>query len=402
MYWGQPLRFNGEMLEVGAVRDVILEAQGEKSVYLSNSPEMQRLGVLYNGLLSYYLRDTDLYGDFKTANSALNRERPDGLYRYMLLNAGDSPSEYGAVGATLAWHNSLMSLYAAPAGGAGRADLYHHNYRNDRSYPEADIDRPLYVTVAAGKVSVTGTTPPGNSPIVPGSPSAGRQLSLGLAAFTTSTLRIEAPGMPATSSVELVVPPGYTAYRSALLSAPGYIRLLPTGETAGKRARIYVRWAHLEEYPGGLGKEPGLASDGAGLLAGVSASRAGDSISLSATYLNNRPEAVSQTLSLDIYGEGRGNSTHYGYWNFAAPLGVPLDLHLTLDAARKSLTLEPGSAARQTASVTGPTGDGSYTASLLVYENGQVSESFNDIFKFQIEAGKLTSFTPRSLPTQFR
>ena len=71
IYWGEPLRFNRDMIEVGAVREVIREAQGEKDVYVSNSPNMQRLGRLYNGLLSYYLRYTDLYGEFETANSRL-------------------------------------------------------------------------------------------------------------------------------------------------------------------------------------------------------------------------------------------------------------------------------------------------------------------------------------------
>src|SRR5205814_1786081 len=107
----------------------------------------------------------------------------------------------------------------------------------------------------------------------------------------------------------------------------------------------------------------------------------------------NRPQALGQTLSLDIYGEGRGNATHFGYWNFGVPFAVPLRLKLGFDPARKFVQIKEG-AAQQTASSAGNTGDGSYTASLLVYENGQVSETFNDIFKFEMKSGKLSSFTP--------
>jgi hypothetical protein len=399
LYWGEPLRFSREMLEVGGVRDIISKSGGDNSVYVSNSPNMQRLGMLYNGLLSYFLRDTDLYGRFLTANSGLDKERPDGVYRYSLLHADDNPAEYGMASAKLAWHNSLMSLYTLPAG-AERQDVYHHNYRSEGTYPVVSTQQPLTVTVNASQLRLSSARAEESSSD-PGNGSGSRQFSLGLAAFTTSTLRIETLDAPGGKPpVEVTVPPGYAVYRSGEVSAPAVLQLsvIPTGTTAGS---IYVRWAHLEEYTGAPGREPGLAAAGPGLLAGLSAVGGGGEVRVDISYLNNRPAAISQTLSLDIYGQGRGNPSHFGYWNLSVSPATPVNLALALDPVRKSVRLEnPGASIVD--EFKGDTGDGNYTASLLVYENGQVSEAFNDIFTFTIENGALASVKPRSLPPLFR
>ena len=405
-YWGEPLRFDRAMLEVGAVRNVIVNTQGKApGVYVSNSPNMQRLGRLYNGLLSYFLRDTDLYGKLDTANSTLNRERGDGLYEYSLLGADDSPSEYGVSGGRLVWSNSLVSLYSLQASGQ-RLDLFHHNYKGESNYPVVSAGKPLVMDVRANRIT---RAPDAHAPtpgeVTPTQVGAARQATLGLSAFTTATLSIEvlaAPGVSQVVSTTMVsVPPGYTAYRSASLMGTEVVRLsvIPGGASD----RVYIRWAHLETYKGLSGQEPGLASDGPGLLARVSAVQSNAEIVMGVDYLDNRPGAVSQTLSLDIYGSGRGGSAvHYGYWNFSVGAGAPLKAALRLDPVRKSLAIEGVTASALGASFAGATGDGRYTASLLVYENGHVSETFNDLFTFEISGGRLMSFKPRSLPPQFR
>ncbi|MFL5734764.1 MAG: hypothetical protein ACJ78Q_16530 [Chloroflexia bacterium] len=400
MYWGTPLRYDRPMLEVGAVRDVIRATGGEQSVYISNSPNMQRLGRLYNGLLSYFLRDTDLYGNFKTANSGLDRERPDGLYRYLLLNAADNPTEYGAApGASPTWRNSLMALYAFPPP-TGRPDLYHHNYRNDGKYPSV----PATLSVAGNRIDIQPGDQPQPAPARPHEP---LEVTLGLASFTTQTLQLRTTGEPASSARLITVPPGYSSLKSTALASGGSLSLpfaggVPLDGSGMPQNRTYITWAHLAKSEGSHDPEQGPVPGGPGLLAGVTSNKQGDTMAVSIDYLNNRPDVPSQTLSLDIYGEGRGSPVHYGYWNFAVPPATPLTLSLTLDPATKTLTPAPGTSATQTTSFTGPTGDGSYTASLLVYENGQLSESFNDIFKFELKSGKLASFTPRTLPPQFR
>src|SRR5205823_3533868 len=48
-YWGQPVRYDRAMVEAGAVRDVIgSPPPRDASVYISNSPNMQPLGRLFN------------------------------------------------------------------------------------------------------------------------------------------------------------------------------------------------------------------------------------------------------------------------------------------------------------------------------------------------------------------
>jgi hypothetical protein len=170
---------------------------------------------------------------------------------------------------------------------------------------------------------------------------------------------------------------------------------MPSGPTPA--SDVYVRWAHLAGSKSGLGIGP----DGPGLLLRLASSQQGDTISTTIDYLNNRPGAFSQTLSLDIYGAGRGNPAHYGYWNLSVPPNRAQSLALSLDPASKELTTQ-GEGIELAGSFKGQTGDGTYTASLLVYENGQVAETFNDMFTFTIDAGKLTAFTPRNLPPLFR
>jgi hypothetical protein len=172
---------------------------------------------------------------------------------------------------------------------------------------------------------------------------------------------------------------------------------------------IYIRWAHLETYSPTIGTATGLTSDSPGLLVRTESAAVGAlgtrqaTIRWGVSYMNNRPQAVSQTLSLDIYGEGRGNSAHFGYWNLGVPAGQPVNLAADLDVVNKTLSLLSGTdSAEVTGSLKGDTGDGTYTASLLVYENGQVAETFNDIFRFTIQGGRLSSFAPRDLPPLFR
>ena len=400
MYWGTPLRYDRSMVEAGAARDIVMREGRGASVLVGSSPNMQKLGRLYYGLLSYFLRDTDLYGTYQTANSKLDRESPNGLYRYTLLNSEDSPSEYGVSNATLAWHNSLMSLYASPPA-AQRLDLYHHDFRPDGKYPTVRAGGdPVSFAVVSDTLQLQDTfSTDGRA-----SGAESRQVTFGLASLVTSTLRVEWFDTSDTMLVQNVtVPPGYTQYRSpGSVRSPGRVRLsLADGSPAD--ASVYVRWAHLEKYKGISGQEPGLSSDGPGLIAAVSSRRTGKDIELSVGYLNNRPGALTQTLSLDIYGANKDPGAHYGYWNFEVPAGSPTRLDLTLDAARTKLSATAGGSNYAPATAfDGATGEGRYVASLLVYENGHVVETFNDLFTFTISGKALSDFKPRDLPPLFR
>lgn len=396
MYWGNPIRFDRQMLAVGSARPLVAQSPGDGSVYVSNSPNMQRLGRLFNGLLSYFLRDTDLYGKYQTANSKLDHLRPDGLYGYYLLNSEDSPSEYGVAGAKLLWQNPLMSLYASPPAGQ-RLDLYHHNFRDDGKYPTVKAGAaPLSFSVVSDTLQLGDL--PATGPYATSDP---QQISFGLASPVTTTLAVEWFDTPDTMLQERVtIPPGYTLYRSkGSVRSPGRVRL--SVESGPPGAEVYVRWAHLEKYMGESGQETGISSDGSGLITTVSSSSNGDNINLDVGYLNNKPESPGQTLSLDIYG---ADKSHFGYWNFPVQAGSASDLRVTLDAARKALVSSAlnGLQVSPERKLEGRTDDGRYVASLLVYEHGQVVEAFNDIFTFTLEDGKVTDFRSRPLPPLFR
>jgi hypothetical protein len=404
-YLGQPMRYDREMVEAGAIRDVIANTGRDGSVYVSNSPNMQPLGRLFNGLLSYFLRDTDLYGKFDTGNSKLDKERPDSLYRFSLLHADDDPAEYGVSDARLAWHNDLLSLYESLPGGE-RLDIYHHNYRGDRAYPEIVQGVPLHMVLKGDSVELS-TEPPSEQAVISATQSP-VQVSLGLAAVNTTTLRISPVGRfsdPDTLGVqEIVLPPGYSTYRSPPLRGgePVSLDVISTGDGT-EQTSAYVRWAHMEEYRGAPGQNITRSAVVPGLLARVSSEQDGATILTHVDYLNNRPGAVSQTLSLDIYGSGAGGSSkHFGYWNVDVPAGVPISMSIGLDPSSKQVKFYGPPAMTEGDTFVGDAGDGSYTASLLVYENGRVSETFNDIFTFQVKDGELTSFKPRNLPPQFR
>ena len=205
MYWGQPLRFDSQMIQVGDIRSQIT-TDPNRSIYISNSPNMQKLGRLYNGLLSYFLRDTDLYGNFQTANSKLDRLNPNGLYHYALLNSADSPSEYGVADYKLVWHNALMSLYVSFGG-----DLFHHNYLDDGKYPEVSPGKPLTFAVGQASVAITTTTAALAAPPATVQGPGTDFFSLGLSSLTTSTLTVD-NGQRLTR--QYAVPPGYTMYTS--------------------------------------------------------------------------------------------------------------------------------------------------------------------------------------------
>lgn len=389
-YWREPLRYDRAMLEVGAVRPIVTAGGSDRSVYIGSSPNMRALGQLYNGILSYFLRDTDLYGTFDTANSKLDREKSSGVYRYSLLHADDDPAEYGVAGGQLAWHNSLISLYELLPEGE-RTELYHHNFRGDSTYPAVSEGVGTHFNLGAESLTPSKSAASASAPLA-----GARQFSLGLASFTTATLSVGFGGR----NIDLVVPPGYSIYRSGSITSTGDLTLGLTGNNTGGKS-VYLRWTHLDRYTGGAGQEQALSSGGAGLLVSAASAQAGDEILTRVSYLNNRPGAVSQTLSLDIYGAGSGGA-HYGYWNVGVPANVSVDLDLLLDPARKAVTLDSTGAATLADQFKGDAGDGTYTASLLVYENGQVAEAFNDIFRFEIKGGKPASFKPRSLPPLFR
>jgi len=235
--------------------------------------------------------------------------------------------------------------------------------------------------------------------------SEARQFSLGLASFTTATIGVNIPdGSPSGREVQVVVPPGYTVYRSPAITSTGPVTLAHAGRDQDEQSgSVDVRWSHLDRYTGEPGQEAGLSSEGPGLLVSAGADESAPGILTRVRYLNNRPGAVSQTLSLDIYGAGAGNTGHFGYWNVDVPANQAVNLGLSLDPASKKLTLDSGgSAASISDAFKGEMGDGTYTASLLIYENGQVSDTFNDVFRFEVKDGKLASFKPRNLAALYR
>src|SRR5213075_3178388 len=106
------------------------------SVYVSNSRLMP--GRLFNGVLAFFLRNSDLYGTFHTANSDWDRARPNGVYTWAVLPARDLPQPYGYRPADMTWHNSLLALYHAPP------DLLDvHGWEQRGDYPALATTQPL-------------------------------------------------------------------------------------------------------------------------------------------------------------------------------------------------------------------------------------------------------------------
>ena len=279
--------------------------------------------------------------------------------------------------------------------------MYHHNFRNDGSYPGvSDAGSVRFALDADSLVLSKDANPQVGAPL-----SEPRQVTLGLSSFTTATVGVNIPdGSASGRETQIVVPPGYTVYRSPEITSTGTVTLAHAGRDQEEPgSNVDVRWSHLDRYTGGSGQEEGLSSGGPGLMVSAGAAETASGILTKVLYLNNRPGAVSQTLSLDIYGAGGGNTGHYGYWNVNVPANRSVNLGLSLDPTNKTLSLDGGgSTAALSDTFKGDTGDGTYTASLLIYENGQVSDTLNDIFRFEMKDGKLASLKPRNLPTLYR
>lgn len=401
LYWAYPTRFSREMVEAGRMRSVVnASPPGERGVYIAESPGMQNLGRLSNGLLSYFLRDANLYGNYWSAYSRLDRRRPEGVYDFVVLRTGESPAEYGMGNGTLAWQNSLLSLYNLPR--EGRRDLYHKNYRDDGSYPHVDAGQPVTFNVEAGMLQVADEAS-GSASFVSNLQSSARQVTLGFAAPSTSTLLLQTQNPSSTKQeATITIPPGYSTYRTGQVMAPSVmsLELSPSGGTSGD---AYVRWAHLESAEASNPRS-GLSSDGDGLLLWLSSEQTGTSqpggntARISLDYMNALPGGVTQTLSLDIYGK---DGSHFGYWNLDVPESGSLSSVLDFNLVEKSLTFTSGPA-NLSSQFRGDTSDGEYVASLLLYVNGKVYETFNDIFTFTIENGEVSAFEPRKLPPIFR
>src|SRR5579859_3051191 len=104
-----PLRYSREMLDAAQVRGYIRPGE---SALVSSSRLMP--GRLFDGLLAYFLRDSQIYGTFHTANSAWDEARLDGVYTWAVLPARELPDLYGYHTADRVWANDLLALYHAP------------------------------------------------------------------------------------------------------------------------------------------------------------------------------------------------------------------------------------------------------------------------------------------------
>jgi len=349
-----PLRYGPEMVAAAAVRDYV--PLGD-AVFVSNSRLMP--GRLFNGLLAYFLRDSDLYGTFHTANSAWDRATPSGVYTWGVLPVRELPNLYGYRPADRAWTNSLLALYHAPP------DLIAtRNWDGRGDYPAPAVDQPWALQVLTDSLALTSTTPSALTAPLP------YTLELGVASFTTATLTVQGANIP----TFIPLKPGLHAIMIPI-SVP--VGLLVTADTLP--GDMAVRWATLRAGSGGLSSvTPRLADV---LMLDVASVAQGSAVQTTLRRVDTRAAArQADRVVLDVYRSGgNGAADHFGYWAFAVQ-GPTVTFRVPL--AGGPATGGPGATPLPADSQRGPVAAARYSASLTFYHGSTVLDTVTDIYTF--------------------
>jgi hypothetical protein len=359
-----PLRYSAEMMEARRVYDYVRPGD---TALVSSSRLMP--GRLFNGVLAYFLRDSRIYGTFRTANAAWDEGRPTGVYTWAVVPAHEPAQLYGYRPANRVWGNALLSLYRAPGD-----LLYTQSWERKGDYPRSTGGAPLVWQVDLD------TAQQGAAALPAGSGSEPRNLDLGLAVFAPQTLGLEvqpAAGAPISYTVQLA--PGLQDLAFDL-PAPATLTLRPAADTG----LLAVRWATLHEsLPGGAPQPPVAAPPITDvLMLRITGQAQGDTVETTIGRVDTHaPDRQADRVVLDIYRSGGagGEADHFGYWSFAltgdtAMFRVPL--------GGGSPEAGPGAQPLPDASRRGAAQSGRFTASLTFYHGATVLDTVTDIYTF--------------------
>jgi len=376
-----PQRYSSEMMEAGQIRSYV--APGD-SAFVSSSRLMP--GRLFNGVLSYFLRDSQLYGSFSTANSAWDRTRPDGVYRWAVLPSRELPAPYGYRPEDRTWANSLLSLYRASPD-----LLYTSSWDRKGDYPQSTAATPLGFVVAPGSVLPEPAPMPDTPPVT-------RSLELGLAAFFTGTLDVDAvAGTKQTRLGTVQLAPGLQTL-SLTIPAPSGIVLRP--ESGGNP--LTVRWATLRTAPAGAAMSIAVALPLSDVLTlQIDSSAQGSDVRTTLRRVVTRaPARRADRVVLDVYrSPSTGNpNDHLAYWSFR--LTGP-DSAFIVPLAGGTPPTGPGIEPLLSASRLSPAAPGRYTASLTFYHGDTPLDTVTDIYGFTVGPQGIERVDVRRLPLLF-
>jgi hypothetical protein len=376
------------MMAAGQVQDYIRPGD---TALVSNSRLMP--GRLFNGVLAYFLRDSQIYGTFRTANAAWDEVRPTGVYTWAVVPTHEPAQLYGYRPANRVWGNTLLSLYRAP-----RDLLYTQAWERKGDYPHSTGGAPLAWQVGLSALQS------GSAALPAGAGGESRNIDLGLAVFASQTLGLEvqpAAGAPISYTAQLA--PGLQDL-ALDLPAPATLTLRPAAD-AGLLA---VRWATLHEsLPGGAPQPPTAAPPITDvLMLRISGQAQGSTVETTIGRVDTHaPDRQADRVVLDIYRSGGagGEADHFGYWSFAltgdtATFRVPL--------AAGAPDVGPGAQPLPAASRRGPAQEGRFTASLTFYRGATVLDTVTDIYTFEARSGPdgaltIDNIAVRALPLLF-
>ncbi len=364
-----PLRYSRDMVEAASVRNYVLPGD---QVFVSGSRLLP--GRLFNGLLAYFLRDSDLYGTFHTANSDWDRVQAGGVYTWGVLPLHELPDLYGYRSTDRAWSNAILALYHAPS------DLRaSYNWEQHGDYPVLAADHAWAVPVFTNSLasSAAGTNA--------GGAAAPRTLELGVASFTTGTLTVRGASMP----VALPLVPGLQLV-SFPITESADLRV----QADSRPGAVAVRWATLRSAGvGGAGVMPPLTDV---LMLDVTSRVQGSMIETTVRRVDTRPLArQADRAVLDVYRSGGSSAAdHFGYWAFA--LQGPMATFRVPPAggpATGGLGAQPLPADSHRGSVLAAR----YTASLTFYHGSTVLDTVTDIYTFTAQPGTGGALTIRDM-----
>lgn len=384
-----PLRYSTEMIAARQVRAYIRPGD---AVLISSSRLMP--GQLFNGLLAYFLRDSRLYGTFRTANAAWNVTRPDNVYTWAVLPAREVPALYGYRPADRAWANPLLALYHAPPD-----LLYQQTWEQKGNYPRAAPDTPLTWQVGWDRLDGGAAPPPALAPAL-------RLVEFGVAAFAAQTLTVgvlPAGGVPVTRTVALA--PGLQQVALGV-AAPATVTLLPApgGDPPA------VRWATLRTADDALPPLTAAPSISDVRMLRITSRAQGSTVETTVEQVDTyAPAQQADHVVLDVYRRGGagGAADHFGYWSFHLA-GSPATFRVPLAGQGHSPgpPAGPGAALLPDGGQRGPATDGIFTASLTFYHGATVLDTVTDIYTFSAHsappgAPEITDIRVRALPLLF-
>ena len=168
----------------------------------------------FAGMVAYFLIDSPITGDAKTAYGQAESDRPDMDYEYLVLQASERADVRGLSPEDLVWQNDLVALYQRPEQWLEDIDL-----ESVRRPFFLSSRQPATLSLSPGGWHIaSGGTRFEDAPLAADGP---LQVEYTFLSFADVTARVKSPQ----STIDVKLPAGLSTYRTQALALPTLLEL---------------------------------------------------------------------------------------------------------------------------------------------------------------------------------